>query len=391
MLTGLMLIIAVQVPGDSLTLAQALAQARAARGQEVVAAAQVAEARGALRTAGAIPNPNVSYSRSEAFPTHHLIVDQPLDWLIRRGADRAAARAGVTRARADSAQTVADFHRAVRVAYWRARAGLMSEDLVYAAAIQADSLAAIAAARLRAGDISLLDQEQAALEASRAHQTASSAREGSRIAAAELARAMGLATSAPRPSDPLDNGLDLFSDTTVALASIPALRGAVADSAAAAAQLRSARRARLPFPSLQGGAEWGDPSQPGTLSVIGFAIPLPLWQGGGGPVAEASARADRFSALAREARLDVVRQVRQARIHLEETAQRARAARDSLVPASAVLRARALRAYQSGETGILPVLDALRSEREVALSAVQDELAFQEALSDWHALTEAGE
>jgi hypothetical protein len=72
---------------------------------------------------------------------------------------------------------------------------------------------------------------------------------------------------------------------------------------------------------------------------------------------------------------------------LEETARRARAARDSLLPAAVVLRARALRAYQAGETGILPVLDALRSEREVTLSALQDELAFQEALADWHALT----
>jgi outer membrane protein TolC len=114
---------------------------------------------------------------------------------------------------------------------------------------------------------------------------------------------------------------------------------------------------------------------------------LPLWNLGGGTVAEASARAARASALAREARLDAVRQLRQARIHLEETAIRARFARDSIVPGAAVLRGRALRAYQAGETGILPVIDALRSERDVSLAAVQDQLAFQEALADWYALT----
>jgi cobalt-zinc-cadmium efflux system outer membrane protein len=138
---------------------------------------------------------------------------------------------------------------------------------------------------------------------------------------------------------------------------------------------------------LQTGAEWGDPVQPGALAVIGFTIPFPLWQRSGGSVAEAKARAIRLSALAREARLDVVRQIRQARVHLEESAVRARAARDSLIPAAAVIRARALRAYQAGETGILPVLDALRSERDVTLSALQDELSFQEALADWYALT----
>jgi cobalt-zinc-cadmium efflux system outer membrane protein len=387
MVTVLALLLAVQSLGDSLTLAQALARARTARLQAIVAAAQVAEAHGALRAAGAIPNPVVSYSRSDATPTSHLLVDQPLDWMIRRGPDRAAAQAGVSRARADSAQTMAELHRSVRLAYWRARAGLLSEALVEAEAVQADSLAMIAAARLRAGDISLLEQEQAAQEASRAHQAASSAREASRVAAAELARAIAIEDPSPRPSDPLDTGLEQLPDSAIALDQVLSLRAAVADSTAAAAQLRSLGRARVPFPALQGGAEWGDPTEPGTLSVIGFAIPFPLWQRGGGAVAAARARADRLSALAREARLDVVRQVRQGRIHLEETARRARAARDSLLPAAAVLRARALRAYQAGETGILPVLDALRSEREVTLSALQDQLAFQESLADWYALT----
>ena len=387
MVAAMLALVLAQAPSDSLTLAQALARAQAARAQVVVAGALVAEARGTLRAAGAIPNPTISYNHSEAVPTNHFLVDQPLDWLIKRGPDRAAGRAGVNRARADSAQTMAELHHSVRLAYWRARAGLLSESLVQAQAKQADTLALIAAARLRAGDISLLEQEQAAQEASRAHQSASSAREASRVAAAELARTLALEQAAPQPTDPLDSGLDRLPDTTVALARVPVLRSAVADSAAAEAQLRSAQRARTPFPSLQTGAEWGDPSQPGALAVIGFAIPFPLWQRGGGTLAEARARAQRLSALTREARLDVMRQVHQAHIHLEETARRARAARDTLLPAAATIRSRALRAYQAGETGILPVLDALRSERDITLSALQDELTFQEALADWYALT----
>jgi len=46
-----------------------------------------------------------------------------------------------------------------------------------------------------------------------------------------------------------------------------------------------------------------------------------------------------------------------------------------------------VRAYQSGETDILPAIDALRSERDASLAAVQDQLAFQEALAEWLALT----
>jgi cobalt-zinc-cadmium efflux system outer membrane protein len=373
---------------DSLTLTDALARARAVRPQLAVAAARVAEARAALRTAGTIPNPIATYSHSESTPREHFSVEQPLDWLIRRGADRAAARAGINRALADSSQSAIELMRAVRLAFFRARAALLSETLVQAQTAEADSLARIAAARYRAGDVSLLEQEQAAQEAARARQTASSAREAARVAASDLERELG-AGSLPPAAGPLDAGLDQPPDSALVLDRVPALRVALADSAAAAALARSAARARIPFPAVQGGAEWADPTEPGTLATFGVTVPLPIWQHGQGPVAEAEARALAAAALTRETRLEAERQVREVRIRLEESARRARIARDSLIPAAAVLRARAFRAYQSGETGIVPVLDAFRAEREVALSALQDELAYQEAVADWDALTGA--
>jgi cobalt-zinc-cadmium efflux system outer membrane protein len=379
--------LALQAPGDSISLSQALDRARHARASVTVAAAGVAEARSALRAAGAIPNPTVSYSRTEATPRNHLLVDQPLDWLFRRGSERAAARAGVDRALADSSLAVGGLLRDVRAAFYRARASRLAESLVRAQAALADSVARLAGARLRAGAISLLEQEQAAQEAARARQTAATAREAARIDEAELARAIAWEGAPPTPTGALDAGVDRLPDSTIDLAVLPAVRTAAADSAAAAAQARAAARGRVPLPTLQSGAEWGDESQPGTLGVIGIAVPFPLWNLGGGTAGEARARAARAAALASEARLDAVRQVRQARIHLEEAAARARFDRDSIVPGAAVLRGRALRAYQAGETDILPVLDALRGERDASLAALQDQLAFQEALADWYALT----
>jgi outer membrane protein, heavy metal efflux system len=378
--------LALQAPTDSISLGQALDRARHARGSVTVAAAGVAEARAAYRSAGAIPNPTVSYSRTESTPRNHLLVDQSLEWLLRRGSDRSAARAGVDRAVADSSLAVAGLLRDVRAAFYRARASRLAEALVGAQAALADSVARIARARLRAGDISLLEQEQATQEAARARQTAAAAREAARSDEAELARAIAWDGLPPTPTGPLDAGVDQLPDSAIDVTVLPAVRTAAADSAAAAALARSATRARVPLPTLQSGAEWGDESQPGTLGVIGIAVPFPLWNVGGGAAAEATARAARAAALTREARLDAVRQARQARIHLEETAARARFDRDSIVPGAAVLRGRALRAYQSGETGILPVLDALRGEREVSLAALQDQLAYQEALADWYAL-----
>jgi outer membrane protein, heavy metal efflux system len=379
------LLLQVQAAGDSLTLPGALAQARTGRSQAAIASARVSENRSAVRAAGAITNPSVSYNYSDAVPTNHLVFDQPLDWLLRRASDQSSARAGMERALADSAQTMTLLERDVRVAFWRARAGQLSLDLVEQQAAQADSLARIAAARFRAGDISLFEQEQAELEAARARQSVSTARETALVARAELARAIGVEVL-PQPVGALDTGLDQLPDSALQISASPVVRAAVADSTAAAASARSAARARVPVPALTGGVEWGDPAQPGTLALVGVSIPLPLWQKGGGTVAGARARAAGAAAATHEARLDADRDARQARIRLEETATRARVARDSLMPAAGRLRARALRAYQSGETGIVPVLDAFRGERDIVLGGLADELAFQEAVAQWYAL-----
>jgi cobalt-zinc-cadmium efflux system outer membrane protein len=286
---------------------------------------------------------------------------------------------------------MAQLDRDVRGAYWSARASREASALAAAEAMEADSLAAIAGARFRAGEISLLEQEQAEQEAALTRQAESRAREDARVSALDLARALGEPDGTMVPTDPLDSGLDRLPPGDLLPAATPAVRSAVADSVSAAAQLRATARARVPIPSLQAGAEWGDPSQPGSLSTLGFAIPLPLWNQGGGAMTDARARSTRASALAAETRLEADRLIRGAKVHLAETALRARVARDSLVPSAARIRSRAMRGYAAGETGILPALDALRNERQILLQAVQDQLAFQLALADWHALTGSGE
>jgi outer membrane protein, heavy metal efflux system len=373
---------------DSLTLDEALARARAHRGQIVVAAARVAEARAAYRVAGAVPNPTVSYSHSEALPRQHLLVDQPLDWLLRRGREREAASHGIGSAQADSSQTTTDLEREVRVAFYTARAGAVAETLTVAQAALADSVATIGAARLRAGEISLLEAEQGRAEATRARQTLSSIREAARVAASDLARSVGAdPTAPPIPIGALDVRLDGPQAGAIVIDRVPAVRLAVADSSAAVALARSASVGRIPLPMIQTGAEWDDPTEPHRpLAVIGLALPLPLWHQGAGTVAEARARAVAAAARVGEARLEAARRVESTRIHLEESGLRARFSRDTLLPAARALGGRALRAYQAGETGVLPVLDALRSERDAALSSVQDLLAYQTALADWESL-----
>jgi outer membrane protein, heavy metal efflux system len=389
LLTALLLVQGASAVTDTLTLDQALILSRSGRGQLAAAAARVAAARAAYRVAGALPNPTVSYSHTESPPRFHLLVDQPLDWLLRRGRDREAARFGIGSAEADSSLTAADQEREVRVAFYTARAAAVAESLSSAQVALSDSVARISAARLRAGDISLLEAEQGRAEAAGARQNHSTVREGTRIAASDLARSVGLDPMAPPLAvGPLDANLDRPPVRAVALERIPSVRTAIADSGAASARARSAAIAAIPLPTLQSGAEWEDPTEPnaGALAVFGLALPLPIWHHGAGATAEARARSNEAAARVREARLVAAQRIAAARIRLEESGLRARFARDTLLPVARALSGRAVRAYQAGETGIMPVLDALRSERDAALAGVQALLAYQTAVADWDAL-----
>jgi outer membrane protein, heavy metal efflux system len=374
---------------DTLSLEQAMARSRTGRGQLLAAAARVAAARSAYRVAGALPNPTVSYSHSESPPRYHLLVDQPLDWLLKRGRDRTAAGYDIRTAEADSSLIALDLRREVRIAFYTARASSVAESLSQAQVALSDSVARISEARLRAGDISLLEAEQARAEAARARQNLSIVREGARVSASDLARAVGLDPLAPpTPVGRLDHNLDAQPKSAVVLEELPQVRAAEADSGSAAARVRSVAISAIPLPTLQSGAEWDDPSEPnaGALAVFGVALPFPLWHHGSGSTAEARARSAEAAARLREARLSAAQQIAAARVHLQESGLRARYARDTLLPGARALRERAVRAYQAGETSILPVLDAIRTERDAATAGVQDLLTYQTALAEWESL-----
>ena len=388
MLAVLILLAQSGAGSDSLSLSAALAHARARRPVVTQAAALVAEARGTTRAASTIANPVLSFSWTGDAPQRHAIVDQPLDWLFRHGPDRAAGRAGEARAAADSTSLMADLSRDVRVAFYDALAGSESLRLTREGAALADSLARAADARLRAGDISQLERDQVAQEAARARYAVSQALEEARVSEAAFARAIGATdTETATPVGALDDGLGNVATEAVALDQLPVVRSATADSTASAELAKSARLAQLPVPDIQGGAEWGTPGEAqGTTTVIGLTVPLPLWNHGGGAAAAARAKAAGDAAAATETRLEAARALRERDVRLEETASRARFDRDSLFPAARQLRERALAAYRSGETSALPVFDAMRGERDAALTLVRDLVAFQDALAERNAL-----
>jgi len=354
----------------------------------------VLRARGTAQLLRAIPNPTAQLETDNLAPTYKVTAVQQFGWLLRNPAERAAGRAGVDRARADSTRILAETDRDVRLSFYSAVAADRELALALEHSLLADSLAMMATRRAAAGDISDLERDQVKLEASRATLAAAQSRESALVARAELARAVAWdRDQLPIAAGALDDGLaDGALIELRRLASearpgtIPTVRAAIADSTAAAARLRSAQIARIPFPGLLVGREWGGIAGGGSNAIIGAAMPIPLWNFGGPAVRQARGTAQEQAALVAEARLTATAQLVAARSRLDERAQRARVARDSLLPEARRIRAGAVRLYESGRTSLLPVLDALRAERDVARVALAEQLAFQAAQADLNVL-----
>lgn len=384
MLTAGLLLALVAQTTDSLTLSQALARARGERPRIAGVSAAIDRARGTARVFTLVPNPTSQYESDDVAPTNKFTTTQQLAWLPRRGADRATGQAGIARAIADSAQGLADVARDVRRAFFGALAADRQLGLATEQAALADSLAHFAARRAEAGDISDLERDQIALEASRARLLAAQSREAAMVARVDLARAVawGGATP-PRPSGSLDEALRVAGLPEVSSRAelTPAVRGAVADSTTAAERLRATRISRIPLPGLVVGNEWGGTTA-GRNWILGFAVPFPLWSQGNEAVAQARGAAAEQAALTAETRLATRALVVASEVRVTESARRALFARDSLLPDARRVRAGAVRLYEEGRTSVVPVLDALRAERDIGRLAVLELLSFQTARAD---------
>jgi cobalt-zinc-cadmium efflux system outer membrane protein len=376
-----------QLP-DTLTLQSAIRLGLERRATITAASARVSQARGALQQAGALPNPTARWSYTEDSPRQHATAEQSFDWLLVRGPARGSARAGVESALADSTQEAANTAAEIRSAFYYA---LGAEEAVAQAGLVrdlADSLLRIADRRLEAGDISRGERDIVALEAARTGLVQSEVREALRSARAELLRAVAYPSGASEPNleGELDAGIRPGEPDSVATQ--PAsVRLAERDSVAAELHARAISRGRIPMPSVEAGADWSDPGAPGqALAVVGISLPLPLWQSGGAGAVIASGEASEANARLREVRGTFAAEREAAAARVTETAARALALRDTLVPAASDLRRRATQAYASGATGVLPVLDALRSERELIGEMLRGLLNWQLAIGEWNRL-----
>ena len=259
--------------------------------------------------------------------------------------------------------------------------------------LAADTLLQLTTRRVALGDLSELERDQASQEVATLRLLERRAAEDARVARLALERAVGVPLS---PATVIAGRLTValggpetrtWVSTTVATASTPRVIAAVEDSIAAAARLRAAGWKLLPIPSLLAKWEWGGPADAPANTIVGVSLPFPLWQFGQHEVALARAEAAQRGALTLEARLEAVQQIEVAGVRMEAARQRAYEATEVLFPTAQRLRVGAIRLYEAGRTGIFPVFEAFRREREAALIMVEELLAMHTAAAALRALS----
>jgi cobalt-zinc-cadmium efflux system outer membrane protein len=388
--------------------------ALAAGPRVALARADTAAARAVTRAARAWPNPILAYTRSEAVPRNHLILDFPLDAPWARGPRIASANAArrASQLRFLSERTAALLE--VDTTYTRALATDARLQLSRQTALAADSLRKMTVARRNAGDASDLDVDLATIIAGQQTNLVSGDSLNHLSALLTVQTLMGMPGDSvsivlvdslrlsPSALEGMLRSLDssaavlapppsLVTSPVALSSSTPTAGGMAASSlqpagvtpgvAAAEAALQAAelaitreRRSVWSLPSIQLGVESGDdafnpPSK--KLPLFGVAVPLPLFNWNRGGIALATAERDRAIADLRLVRL-VARQ-RLIEALRERELLRARISRDQeMVGRAERVAAKSLTAYREGASALPAVLEARRTARDVLGQYIDD-------------------
>ena len=370
--------------------ADAVAAALARGARIAVGRADTTAALGGVRAARAFPNPTFSGSYTKDPPNYHALADLPLDmpWLR-------SPRIGAAEAARDAARYQFAFERAairfdVDTTYTRSLATALHARLSRRTAEDADSLLKIAELRRDVGDVSELDVRLAAVNAGQLANTALDDSLAALSVLLSLQLQMGLTGDAPVIA--LRDSLVPPPDSIA-----PANPGDLLPVAAAAASLRSAERtvtftrASRFAPSIEVGFDKVDPGSPTPdqlLPVIGFSLPVPLFNWSRGDITRATAERDRA-----RAELDLTRRETDAavaRARRELAAARDRLRRSTALVASADrVAAMSLQAYGEGAVPLATVLEAQRNAREILVRYIDDLAEADAAARSLHWLTTA--
>ncbi len=379
-----------------LTLAEALAAARAQSPGIDAADAGIRATDAARTAAGLRPNPsfeaqteNVAGSgqyRGLSSAETTVGVALPIELGGKRSARVAVADARGERARLQAAIALADLELLVTQSYIEAAA---AERRLLAAREQvaiANEALRVASDRVQVGDTSPIDQQRAEVQAINARTAADRAERAVAVARDNLARLIGRPVTGALDSIWF-NAIGGYGPVLPAQASgTLALVAAKADVATADAQVRLARAQRIPDVTISASARRLEATND-VAAVFGVSIPIPLFNNGRAAVAQAKAERDQFDAQRRLALLDTERAIAVAQAEVADAAANARAAGGPALAAAQEAARIARIGYGQGKFGQLELLDAERTLSETRATATDALAAFHDAQARLRRLT----
>jgi len=378
-----------------LTLAEALARAGASSPFQDAASAGVRAAEAQRRVAVLRPNPSLVAETENVVGTGiyqglrssetTVGLALPLERGGKRGARIALADAQIGRAGLQAAVARADLRLRVTQTYVVAvaaqrRVGIARDQR----GIAAEVLRA-ARVRVQAGRASPLEEQRADVAKVAADGAMERAERSAVVAAANLARLVGIAVG------PLD---DAWFERVDAPRKSPApgttrtltASAARADLATATAQVRLARSQRVPDLTLSASVRRLEQTND-VAAVFGVSIPLAIFNGGRAAVAVADAQRDQSDALRRVALFDAEQDIAGAQV---DAANAATTARNAAGPAlaAALEAARIARiGYREGKFGQLDLLDIERTLLDTRTAAIDALAAYHDAQARFERLT----
>jgi cobalt-zinc-cadmium efflux system outer membrane protein len=377
--------VSAQLPANALTLPAAIERALAAN--PTIAAARLQRPVGVagVGVARERPNPELAYESSRDAPRQAIGATFPIELGGKRQARIAAATAAVSVSEADLERVIAEVRNDVRRAYFAAVAADRRVDFAGELQTLATRARDAARARVQAGDVPQADLTQASLALASSENDAAAARGGAAAARAELNALLGQPPSATFTlSEAMTPGGLMTLDAAVAQATSvnAAIQLADRQIEAQTAKVRLAKA--LQTPDLTAGTALTYDAEPEFTYGwrLSGAVTLPIFttHRAGVLVEEAELarlKGERDAALAR-----MTGAIAAALARAESARDRVARYDNDILPLALEAERQAEVAYTAGQTGLVALIESLRTARETRQAGLQAAQDFQQALAD---------
>ncbi|MCE9673506.1 TolC family protein [Myxococcus stipitatus] len=376
-------------PPTNITLEQALELLATNSPWATAERARVAVTEADRVTAGLLPNPSLSYSsqilatgvNTGSAITHQFTVEQPLLLFGQRGAKRALADRSVAAEQARVKASLAERALSVREAFASLLASQEELRVLEEMSQDLGRVEKVVKGRAAAGDSSRYDVERIEVESRTMEVEVMNARANVDDASGKLAGLLGIPDWNPHAEGTLRSSgavppLETLWETS--RHQRPSLVAARERQEVARGGLTVARRESLPIPSIAAGLLFTR-HEKSTLGYVGVGLPLPLFDRNQGAISRASAEVDAESRAMDAELAEANAELSRAHaVLLKRTEALARLEKD-VVERLPTVRRMAEDAYREGRGGILELLDAFRSLKDMRVLHLQQSEAVKQA------------